>query len=84
MTETLANGYLSESTQRELSNEYQHNRVLDGFQKYLRHCALDEVTSVWEGLAVFPLQMIDGLIFRYFGHCTHAVVAIGDFPSGLE
>ena len=27
MTETLANGYLSESTQRELSNEYQHERV---------------------------------------------------------
>ena len=27
MTETLANGYSSESTQRELSNEYQHDRV---------------------------------------------------------
>ena len=28
MTETLANGYSSESTQRGLSNEYQHDRVL--------------------------------------------------------
>ena len=27
MTETLAIGYSSESTQRELSNEYQHDRV---------------------------------------------------------
>ena len=27
MTETLANGYSSESTRRELSNEYQHDRV---------------------------------------------------------
>ena len=27
MTETLANGYSYESTQRELSNEYQHDRV---------------------------------------------------------
>ena len=27
MTETLAHGYLSESTQQELSNEYQHDRV---------------------------------------------------------
>ena len=27
ITETLANGYSSESTQRELSNEYQHDRV---------------------------------------------------------
>ena len=28
MMETLAHGYSSESTQRELSNEYQHDRVL--------------------------------------------------------
>ena len=27
MTETLANGYSSESTQRELFNEYQYDRV---------------------------------------------------------
>ena len=27
MTETLAYGYSSESNQRELSNEYQHDRV---------------------------------------------------------
>ena len=27
MTETLTNGYSSERTQRELSNEYQHDRV---------------------------------------------------------
>ena len=27
MTETMAYGYSSESTQRELSNEYQHDRV---------------------------------------------------------
>ena len=27
MIETLANGYSYESTQRELSNEYQHDRV---------------------------------------------------------
>ena len=38
MTETLANGYSSESTQRELSSEYQQlatRQGLDGFQKYL-------------------------------------------------
>ena len=27
MTETLANGYSSKSTQQELSNEYQHDMV---------------------------------------------------------
>ena len=33
MIETLANGYSSESSQRELSNEYQHDRVLMIFKK---------------------------------------------------
>ena len=42
MTETLANGYSYESTQQELSNEYQHDRVSMVFEKYLRLCALDE------------------------------------------
>ena len=40
--ETLANGYLSESTQRELSNEYQHDRVQMVISKILRLCALAE------------------------------------------
>ena len=41
MTETLAHGYLSGSTQRELFNGCQHKQGLDGFQKSLRPCALD-------------------------------------------
>ena len=40
MIETLSNRYSAESTQRELSNEYQHDRFLNGFQKYL--CPLDK------------------------------------------
>ena len=40
MTETLAHGYSSESTQPELSNEYQHDRVKMVFQKSLHPCAL--------------------------------------------
>ena len=40
MAKTLANGYSSERSQRELSNEYQQG--LDGFQKSLCPCALDE------------------------------------------
>ena len=42
MTETLANGYLFERTQRELSNEYQHDRVSMVFNKSLYPCALYE------------------------------------------
>ena len=37
MTKTLAYGYSSESSQWELSNEYQHDSP-----EPLRHCALDE------------------------------------------
>ena len=42
MTETLANGYLYERTQRDRSNECQLDRVLVIFQKSLLPCALDE------------------------------------------
>ena len=42
MTETLALRYSSESTQRELSSEYQHDRVKMVFKKSLHPCALDE------------------------------------------
>ena len=42
MAETLAHGYASDSTQGELSNEYQHDRGLDGSQKSLHPCALDK------------------------------------------
>ena len=42
MTGTLAHVSSSESTQRELFNEYQHDRVLKGFQIFLHSCAFDE------------------------------------------
>ena len=48
MSETLAHGYSSESTQRELSNEYHHDRVLDGFQKSF--VLWMKVASALEGL----------------------------------
>ena len=40
MTETLANGYTYVSTQRELSNEYQHDMIWMIF--IFSSCALDE------------------------------------------
>ena len=46
MTETLANGYSPESTQRELSNEYQHDRV----QKLCFLVLWKKVASALEGL----------------------------------
>ena len=52
MTETLAYGYSSESAQRELSNEYQHDRVSMIFNNF---CILELWTkeaSALEGLSL--------------------------------
>ena len=50
MTETLAHGYSSESTQRELSNEYQHDRVQMVFKDLCIFVLWTKVASALEGL----------------------------------
>ena len=52
MTETLANGYSSESTQRELSNEYQHDSVLMIFRNVCVLVLWANVVSALEGLTI--------------------------------
>ena len=54
MTETLAHGYSYERTQRELSNEYQYDRVSMFFKDF---CILElwaKVASAWDGLKMQP------------------------------
>ena len=51
MTETLANGYSSESTQRGLSNEYQHDRVKMVFKNICILVLWAKVASALEGLS---------------------------------
>ena len=51
MTETLANGYSSESTQRELSNEYQHDMVSMFFKNLCVLLLWAKVASALEGLS---------------------------------
>ena len=51
MTETMANEYSSDRTQRGLSNKYHHDRVRMIFIIVLLVCALDYVTSATEGLS---------------------------------
>ena len=53
MTETLANGYSSESTQRELSDEYQHDRVVMVFKNLCILVLWAKVASALEGLMSF-------------------------------
>ena len=50
MTETLANGYSSESAQQELSNEYQHDRVKIVFRNVCILVLWTNVASALEGL----------------------------------
>ena len=52
MTETLANGYSSESTQQELSNEYQHDRFQMVFKNLCILVILTEVALALKGLNI--------------------------------
>ena len=51
MTKTLANGYSYESTRRELSNEYQHDRVSMVFKSICVLLLWRKVASALEGLS---------------------------------
>ena len=53
MTETLANRYSSESTQQELSNNYQHDWVWMVFKNLCILVLWTNVASVLEGLTFF-------------------------------
>ena len=57
MTEALAYGYSSESTQRELSNEYQHDRV----QMFLRTFC---IFFSWAKLASACEELIKNFHYR--------------------
>ena len=50
MTETLANGYSSDSAQREQSNAYQHDRVSTVYKNLCIFALLTKVASALEGL----------------------------------
>ena len=52
ITETLANGYSSESTRRELSNEYQDDRVSMFFQESCIFVLWTKVVSALKGLNI--------------------------------
>ena len=62
MTETLAHGYSTDSTYRELSNEYQHDRVSMVFKNLCIIVLWTKVASAFEGLSIvksFPCAAID-------------------------
>ena len=79
MIETMANGYSYESTQRELSNEYQHDRVQMIFKNLCVLVPWMKVASALEGLRCAfkccdillisidgsPFDVIDGLSYFF-------------------
>ena len=65
MTETLANGYSSESTQRELLNEYQHDRVSMVFKDFSVLVLWTNVASALEGLINIYLTFHSLIIYKH-------------------
>ena len=66
MTETLT--YSSESAQRQLSNEYQHNRVKMVFKHFCILVLLTNVALALEGLSGVGMKELNderATIFRY-------------------
>ena len=61
ITETLAKGYSSESTRRELSNEYQDDRVSMVFQESCILVLWTKVVSALEGLNAPTTIYIQGV-----------------------
>ena len=64
ITETLANWYSSESTQQELSNEYQEDRVSMVFQRSCLLVLWTKVVSALEGLSVNGLNSSSSNLFQ--------------------
>ena len=58
MAETLAHGYSSESTQQELSNEYQHDRDYMVFKTLSVLVLWTKVASALEGLKLELFQTV--------------------------
>ena len=83
ITETLANGYSSESTQRELSNEYQHDRVLIVFKDFGILVLWMKVASALEGLNMVMAFIFGWNRFNYMfendilqNYCPEKLVAM--------
>ena len=65
MAETMAHGYSSESIQRELSNEYQHDRVWMVFKIICILVVWPKVALALEGLTQTYGNLWDGMFTLY-------------------
>ena len=77
MTETLAYGYSSASTQRELSNEY-HNDVKMVFKNLCMHVLWMKLASALKGLRIPP-----GSVIRNYDTFDHNFDIENDFRQNI-
>ena len=63
ITQTLAHGCLSNSTQQELLYEYQHDSVLYGFRNFNIFMPLAKVASASQGLTLILLTTTIVLVY---------------------
>ena len=93
MTETLANGYSSESTQQELSNDYQHDRVKMVFKNIFILALWMKGASALERLSNLCIRAIifkpctgelgyDGPLYDGFLHMTDDM--LGPSPMHIK
>ena len=73
MTETLAHGYSPESTQQEVSNEYQHDRVWMVFKILCGLVIWTKVASALEGLTFLMLRL---LLFKAQDHLNPVMLVL--------
>ena len=72
MNEILAHGYSSESTKKELSNEYQHGRVQMIFKVFCSLVPWKNAASALEGLRKRSYQVVK--IYQYEDTLPFALV----------
>ena len=81
MTETLANGYSSESTQRGLSNEYQHDRVSMVFRNLCVLVLWMKVALALEGLTHLLLEVSLQSVIWIYGNFENTFRNKSDFAK---
>ena len=83
MIKTLANGYSYESAQRELSNEYQHDRVKRVIQNLCIIVLGMKVASALEGLSLHKRihNYVELVMLKILFLSFHAILGTGKVPQ---
>ena len=84
MTETLTNGYSSENSQRELSNEYQHDRVSMFFKNICFLVHRTKVASALKGLSELRGRILSCSDIAEGWRRVVVGLSMGDFDKAFD